>query len=438
MARSSKLLVLLATLGLILAACTTATPTPAGATPAPGETPGEEDLTGQSVTVIASWGGDEQDAFLAMVEPWEQMTGAQMNYTGTRDMNTILATGVASGVLPDLAGLPGPAQMAEYAAAGALQPLDDVLDMDAYVDETSPALVNLGSVDGTTYGVWIKAAVKGLIWYNIGFHDYSGEEPETWDDLMSAAAANQGNAQEIWCLALESQASSGWPGTDWIENILLRQSGADAYNAWYQGELAWTSDEVRSAFELYVSDVQVNAYGGGDTINATYFGDVGQPLFTDPPGCVVMHQASFITGFAPFTELEAGTDYNFFGFPDINPEFTGAMEGAGDLFGMFHDTPAARSLMRYLVTAEAQSIWTARGGAISGNRNVTDYPDDIAARSGELLAEAQIFVFDGSDLMPTAMQNAFHSAMVDLAAGASLDQVLQELDDVQVDAYATE
>jgi multidrug efflux pump subunit AcrA (membrane-fusion protein) len=185
-----------------------------------------------------------------------------------------------------------------------------------------------------------------------------------------------------------------------------------------------------------LEDVQGTTFGGGNAINATNFGDAGQPLFTDPPGCVFLHQASFITGFAPFSELEAGTDYDFFGFPDINPEFAGALEGAGDLFGMFHDTPAARSLMRYLVTAEAQSIWTAIGGAISANTTVTEYPDDIAARSGELLAESEIFVFDASDLMPTAMNQAFWTAMVDLAAGADLDATLETLDTVQAEAYA--
>src|SRR5215472_7848556 len=114
------------------------------------------DLHGQTVNVIGTWGGDEQKAFLKMVAPWEQQTGAKVKYTGTRDINTVLTTGVASGVLPDLAGLPGPGQMAEYAKAGVLQPLDDVLDMSAYNADTAPALTALGKTNGKTYGVFIK------------------------------------------------------------------------------------------------------------------------------------------------------------------------------------------------------------------------------------------------------------------------------------------
>src|SRR5215831_1834372 len=158
-------------------------------------------LTGKTVNVIGTWGGDEQAAFLAMVKPWEDQTGAKVKYTGTRDINTVLTTGVASGVLPDLAGLPGPGQMAGYVQAGALKPLDGVIDMNTYNSETAPALTALGKgADGKTYGVFIKAAVKGLIWYVPSVHDYSSAPPATWDDLMTQAKANKDSATALWCL----------------------------------------------------------------------------------------------------------------------------------------------------------------------------------------------------------------------------------------------
>src|SRR5258706_10325810 len=183
------------------------------------------DLHGKSVTVIGTWGGDEQKAFQAMVKPWEDQTGATVKYTGTRDINTVLTAGVASGVLPDLAGLPGPGQMAEYAKAGALVSLDDVLDLQTYQSETSSALVDLGKTDGKVYGVFIKAAIKGLLWYNPKLHDYSANPPKTWTDLVSQAAANKGAAKAVWCLGIESGAAPDWPATDWIQDLVLRTAG---------------------------------------------------------------------------------------------------------------------------------------------------------------------------------------------------------------------
>jgi len=403
-----------------------------------GSSSNSSDLHGKTVNVIGTWGGDEQKAFLQMVAPWEQQTGAKVKYTGTRDINTVLTTGVASGVLPDLAGLPGPGQMAEYAANGSLKPLDDVLDMNAYKSDTASALVNLGSTNGKVYGVFIKAAVKGLIWYNPKAHDYGQAPPKTFDDLMSQGKANQGQAKSLWCLGIESGAASGWPGTDWIEDLVLRTAGPDVYTSWYEGKTKWTDPAIKAAFDLYVNDVLANTYGGDKTAVATNFGNAGDPMFANPPGCEFLHQASFITTFSQFKSHQSGTDYNFFPFPDINPQYAGAVEGAGDLFGMFHDTPAAKSLMKYLVTAQAQDIWVKIGGALSANKGATDYPDDISKRSAAILANAKYFVFDASDSMPTAMNDAFWTAMVDLTNGSkTVDQVLTQLDSVQKDAYSS-
>jgi alpha-glucoside transport system substrate-binding protein len=428
MSRLMRRVAPLAVVGLVAAGCSSS----------PG-TKDDGDIRGDEVTVIGTWGGDEQEAFLAMVKPWEEQTGAKVKYTGTRDLNTVLTTGVASGVLPDLAGLPGPGQLVEYAEAGALVPLGDVLDIDTYTADTAPALVELGKgSDGEIYGVFIKAAVKGLIWYNPSLHDYSSEPPSTWDELLAQGAANQGDAEALWCVGIESGAASGWPATDWIEDLVLRTAGADVYTQWYRGEIKWSDPRIREAFEIYVEDVLGNTYGGRQTAAALSFDTAGDPLFAEPPGCVFHHQASFITGLGGFKDAQAGVDYNFFPFPDINPAHAGAVEGAGDLFGMFNDTPAARSLMRYLVSAEAQDIWVKRGGALSANKNATSYPDDISARSAQILTDAQSFVFDASDLMPQAMNDAFWRGMVALTSGsASLDQVLADLDAAQADAYAS-
>ncbi len=398
----------------------------------------DSNLNGKTVSVIGTWGGDEQKAFLKMVEPWEQQTGAKVKYTGTRDINTVLTTGVASGVLPDLAGLPGPGQMAEYAQSGKLLPLDDVLDIATYQSQTAPALVQLGKTDGKVYGVFIKAAIKGLIWFNPKTHDYSASPPTTWTDLLSQASANQGSAKSVWCLGVESGAASGWPATDWIEDLVLRTAGPDVYTNWYQGKVKWSDPAIKNAFQMYVTDVVAKTYGGNKTAVATNFGNAGDPLFASPPGCEFLHQASFITGFSQFKSHTSGTDYNFFPFPDINSQFAGAVEGAGDLFGMFHDTPAAKSLMKYLVTAQAQDIWVKIGGALSANKNAADYPDDVSKRSAAVLANAKSFVFDASDSMPTAMNDAFFKAMVALTNGSkSVDQVLSDLDAAQKDAYTT-
>ncbi len=388
------------------------------------------------MTVYGTWSGSEQDSFLAMVKPFEDATGVTVQYTSTRDINAQLAQGIQTGTLPDLAGLPGPGQMAEYAAAGKLIDLSKVLDVNTYKANTASQFVTLGTVNGVLAGVFIKLSVKGLIWYNpkvVG--DLSATAPKTWTDLQTLITTDKSKAAAAWCVGLENGAASGWPGTDWIEDFVLRTAGPDVYKSWYQGKTKWTDPAIKNAFQMF-GQVIANSYGGANSILSTNFANGGDKLFSTPPGCLFHHQASFITGLGGFAKLTAGTDYNFFPFPDINAQYSGALEGAGDLFGMFHNTPQAAALINYLTTAPAQQIWVDRGGALSANKLVTKYPDPISQRSADALLNAKLFVFDASDQMPTDMNAAFWSGILDyVKTPASLDSILSHLDQVQASSY---
>jgi alpha-glucoside transport system substrate-binding protein len=444
-------LTFLAAFALVAAACApddgAATPDPAATPAEPGtETPaatpdngngagnGDYPNIGGTVSVVGSWTGEEQDSFLAMVAPFEDMTGITVEYTGSRDLAAQLTTGIAAGNLPDVAGLPGPGLMVEWYEQGALEPLD-FIDLEQYRADTPEGYADLGVADdGNLIGVFVKSAVKGLVWYNVEHWD---GEPGTWDELQQQAQQQAEGDTQAWCIGLESGAASGWPATDWLENIILRQSGPEVYDAWVRGEQQWSSPEIRQAWETFGEAVE-NAHGGANYILTTNFGSAANPMFDDPPGCLLHHQASFITD---FFQNEAGAtegDYDFFPFPDIEAQYSDSVVGAGDLFGMFNDTEQARLLIQWLLEPEAQQIWVERGGALSGNRNVPleAYPDEVSRRSAEMLQQAQTFRFDGSDMMPNAMNDAFFGATLDFVQNpGQLDSILQRLDQVQQDAY---
>ena len=438
----------LAAIVLVAAACSSGgnastAPTGGGASApagseAAGSAPAGSGGAGGSVSVIGTWTGAEQDAFLAMVAPWETQTGTKVQYTGTRDINAVLSTGIQSGLLPDLAGLPGPGQMAEYYKAGALKALDDVLDVSTYKSETSPALVELGTLESKITGIFIKADIKGLFWFNKDV--YKAGDPTTYDDLLAKGkqtADSIGGDAKTFCVGLESGAATGWPATDWIEGFVLHQSGPDVYDKWTTGQQKWSSPEIKQAFQAFGNVVE-NSFGGAKNVLATNFVASGDHLFSKPPGCVFVNHATFITDAFKKTGGAKDGQFDFFPFPDINTSFAGAVEGSGDLFGMFNDTPQAKSLIAYLATAQAQSIWVGKGGAISANKNVTNYPSDILKKAAGDLAAAKIFRFDASDNMPQAMNDAFFKGIVDYTKDASkLDSVLTNLDTVQTSAYGS-
>ena len=420
------------------------------ATAAPLRTPEQAALDaaggkkiGGTVTFIGTWGGEEQTSFEAMLKPFEDATGIKVEYTGTRDLNAVLTTRVQGGNPPDLAGIPGPAQMVQFAQSGNLVDLSNILTN--YQKDYAKTWIDLGTVNGKLVGVFMKASVKGLIWYDPKvWQSNNFQTPQTWDQLMSLSTQMADSGTTPWCIAVESGSASGWPGTDWLEDIVLRQSGEQTYNQWWQGKIKWTSPEIKQAWQTWGQIVgnPKMVFGGANTMLSTNFGNVGTPLFTNPPGCYMVHQASFISSF--FEQNSPGvkpiTDFNWFGFPPFKQGAPVSTEIAGDLMGMFNDTPQSEALIKYLLTPEAQDIWVKRGGFISPNKLVpmSDYPDDLGRKSANRLTSSQVAVFDASDQMPTPMQTAFYTGILNFIQDpTSLDSILQNLDSVQQSAYSS-
>jgi alpha-glucoside transport system substrate-binding protein len=399
---------------------------------------------GGSVTVLAEWTGGEQASFMAMITPFENATGIQIQYTGTRDLPAVLTTRVQGGNPPDLSVMPTPGQMRIYATEGKLVDLSTVLDMTEINKWYTAGWLDLGTVDNTLVGVFVKTAIKGLIWYDPKVFDANNyQTPALWSDMIDLSKTIADSGTTPWCVALGSGAATGWPGTDWLEDIVLRQAGATVYNGWWQGTVKWTSPEIKTAWQTWGEIVATPnmVFGGPNAMLATNFGNVGDGLFTTPPHCDMVHQAIFITSFfeANTPGVQPVTDFDFFGFPPFEANQPLATETSGDLMAMFNDTPQSQALIRYLATPEAQAIWAQRGGGYQSANSavpISLYPDELSRKAAQRLAAAEVSVFDASDNMPNAMQSAFYTAILDyIQTPGNLDSILQQLDSVQQSAY---
>jgi alpha-glucoside transport system substrate-binding protein len=397
----------------------------------------------KTVTILGTWGGAERDAFMKMLEPFEAATGIKVEFTGTRDLPTILTTRVTAGNPPDVSVIPNPGQMQEFAEIGALVKLSEFMEIGKLQDEYSKTWIDLGSSGGKLYSIFISADLKSLVWYNPkAFADAGYQIPKTWDELivLSDRIAVQGRSP--WSIGLESGAASGWPGTDWIEDIMLRTAGPEIYDKWVNHEISWTDPMVKRAWELFggIARNEEYVYGGPATALTTNFGEAPDVLFATHPRAYMHKQATFIKSFILKydPDLNPGEDFSFFPFPSIDLEYGTPALGAADMFAMFKDTPEARALMRYLATAGAQEIWVAQLGKLSANRRVNPnaYPDDLTRKAAKILASADTFRFDGSDLMPAAVgSGSFWSGILDYVGGEDLDSVLKRIEETAVEAY---
>src|SRR2546430_361177 len=304
-----------------------------------------------SVKVIGVWSGQEQLNFLATVKRFQDSTGIKVNFKQSRDEDAILTTRVGSGNPPDLAAAPSPQLLTQFAKQGKVIALNDIVDMTALQANTADSWIKLGEPlgDGKLYQIFSWAAVKGLIWYNPkSFAAKSYQVPKTYDELLSLQTKIKGSGTTPWCMAIESGSATGWPGSDWLKEIVLSQSGPDVYDKWVAGTQKWSSPEIKQAFQTWGkvlgSGDDSNVFGGSKGITNTSFKTGGNPLFATPPKCYLHNQASFITTF--FQEanpkLQPVTDFNFFPLPDITSSFAGAHVVSGDAWSMFHDTPQSR------------------------------------------------------------------------------------------------
>jgi alpha-glucoside transport system substrate-binding protein len=417
-----------------------------------GGSSGSAGASSTDVTVWTAWGGAELKAFRDVLAPFESSSGIKVHITTNRDSNNQIANGIAAGTdLPDIApGPTDPVQLSTWVSKGALKPLENFLDMSAYTSATYPALTTppsgqtddpyIGIVAGKHYLMMIKTQVKGLIWYNKKV--FTGTAPKTFDELLAINPA-QYNAQKLFCAAFESGTASGWPASDQIDNIIMRQNDATFYTNWIQGKVKFTDPQIKLGYQTFLKEVSpANVYGGSNTVLSTNFGKAGDPLFKNPAGCLFLEQATFIpsffTQYFPSLNLKAGTDFDFFAHPSMGVTADdGNVNGFYDNFSMYNDTPAARKLMSYMATAPAQQIWDNDGGTLGAIKSLT-YNDPVFKNAADVAASAKNLLVTAGDFMPSDMQAAFWKSLLDVTNNpGSLDSVLSHLDAVQKAAYTT-
>lgn len=364
-----------------------------------GTAEGDEELSGD-VSIMAIWGGTEQESFQAVIDGFTELyPNVNVEYTsGGDNLGPLLSTAIEGGNPPDIAAVGQPGLMADFAEQGAIKPIDNLRD--AIVAGFGESVADVGAVDGTQYGVMYKGANKSTIWYNVASFEEAGVEPaETWDDLT----ANVDTLKAAGITPYSVGADVGWPITDIFENVYLRSAGPDMYDQLARHEIAWTDQSVKDALGvmagIFAPD---NMAGGTEAALQTEMPDSVAKVFTDSPEAAMVIIGDFAPGVTE-TTLEPETGYNVFAFPSIEGSEPAVM-GAGDIFLKFTENPASDAFLEYLTTVEAAEIWAGRGGFSSPHKDIDTsvYPDEITRTTAGALAEAEAFKFDMSDLQPSA------------------------------------
>jgi alpha-glucoside transport system substrate-binding protein len=396
-----KTALVVAGLAVAVAACGNAPTTETPAAPASSGAAAGKTLEGVKIEVAAKWTGSEQRNFEQVLKAFSDKTGAQVTYASTgEDTGAFLGPRIQSGSPPDVAILPQPGLVQQYAAQKALKPLSAAV-VKQLDDNFTDYWKELGSAEGQPYGVLVKAAHKSLVWYRQPAFDEAGvQPPATWDELLkiSQTIADSGTPPFSLC------GASGWTLTDLFENVYLSTAGPEKYDLLAKHELPWTDPSVTAALTK-MSEI----FGKKEFVNG---GSAGA-LQTDFPTCVtnvygqkkaaMVIEADFVAVSAVDAGATVGGDAKTFPFPKVGD--TAPVVLGGDVAVALKDSPGAMALIEFLASKEGGEIWAKLPGYLSANRNVSPdlYPDALTKQLGQtIVAAGEAVRYDMSDLAPSA------------------------------------
>ena len=402
--------------------------------------PGDAGTADGVVTLYGTISDTEADLLAESWADWEKENNIEIKYEATKEFETQIGIRAQGGNAPDLAIFPQPGLLNDLASRDYIQPAPEgvAANVEKYWSTDWAAY---GTTNDTLYGAPLMASVKGFIWYSPKkFADNGWEIPTTWDELMTLTETIQkATEQPPWCVGFESGAATGWPGTDWIEDLVLRQAGPETYDKWVSHDVAFSDPAIKGAFdslgEILLNPDYVNAgFGDVKSINATPFGDVARTMGNGT--CTLTHQASFFDGFLTDPKngnTTVGPDADIWAFMTPSAEAGGdAVTGGGEIVAAFSNDADTVKVQEYLSSAEWANSRVSLGGVISANNGL-----DPASASSPILQEAikilqdpkTTFRFDGSDLMPGVVgAGSFWTGMVDWINGKSVDEVLSTID----------
>lgn len=401
------------------------------------------EMAGKVVTMTGPFVDADAAKFDATIAEFEGWTGIDIQYTGSKEFEAAIRASVEAKAAPDLADFPQPGLLKDIVGKGAVVDLNTYMNADWLKQNYKQSWLDMAQIAGPDgkkimAGVWIKDFGKSQVFYPKKAWDAAGYKiPTTWDELIALSDQIVKDGSAPWCVGIESGAATGWPATDWIEEVMLRTTSLENYDNWSfpadpAKRLPFTSPEVKNAAEtlakIWFTDGYV--YGGRSKIVSTNFGDAPTPMFTDPPGCYLHKQGNFITSFFPKTVTEA--DYDFFYLPPIDPAYGKPYLVSGDVLTQLNDRPEVRAVVDFFSRGEALKGWLAAGGTLAPHNDVKPewYTNATERKISQFISEATSVRFDGSDLMPGAVgSGSFWKGMTDWVSGtADLDTVLKEID----------
>ncbi|MFD3483209.1 hypothetical protein [Streptomyces sp. NPDC058665] len=376
-----------------------------------------------TLVVLGPWTDGEEKPFRKTLAKIGERTGRHYVYKGTRSLRETLVAQLRTDAPPDVAILNGPGELAEYALNGDARPLEGDVE-DKAVAPWAPSFPVTTTKGTETHAYWvpIRVDLKSIVWSRAG-------------------EADAGPEDAVWCLGMASGATSGWPGTDWIEDLLLQRQGHAVYEQFATGQLPWDKRPVKRAWQDWAALLATDEPANGVDSLTTHFENLGAGRYglLKAKDCTREHQGSFIGRHYGDDVRPAPTA----DFVEGLPRGRNVFEVSGDMAAVFKPSDAAWELLLELTSPRTQADWVEAAGpgerpyfpsGTSGTAGTTGgkAPTGASADVLRMLDGADQICVDASDAMPSTLRGAFQRAVLEFLEKpqdtVALDGLLAQLE----------
>jgi alpha-glucoside transport system substrate-binding protein len=402
-----------------------------------GSSGGSGGSDSKTVTIWLSLDQPVIDGFKKQLDPQAKKQGITVVWKKVNNINQLVMTSIQANKAPDIAMIPQPGVVADIVKRNKATALDSIVDMNSLKSSMTPGTLEAGTFNSKLYGLLVSMNVKSLVFYNKKAFAQAGYAvPKSLPELETLTNKIKSDGGTPWCMGIQDTGgASGWPATDWMEDLVMRYGGAKTYNDWVTHKVNFDSPTVKQAGDemeklLFASG---NVSGGQKGIANSNWQTVANSMFDAKPGCWMLKQGNFMTAFFP-KNVQSNLDatVGVFGFPPATAGGDNPVLGGGDLATLLNDGKSSEAVMKLLAAKDLGTQAAKNGDYISPHKDFDTslYPNSIVKGAAEVAYNSSQFLFDGSDAMPASVgAGSFWKEMVAWTGGdESLDEALKNID----------
>ena len=308
----------------------------------------------------------------------------------------------------DLVLLPNPQGAVNLGQRGITVPIENIFEEAFLKENFAEHLLSITTSerDNLNYGAWFRVIPNSLVWYDVSKYEALRSPVfSSYEEMVNFTEENSSKDEPLWCLDIESGASTGWIATNWLEDTILHKYGPEVYDAWSQQDKLSSSEEVTLSILdigklIFIEDA---VYGGHKRMVRKEFRNNYRNLLDDEISCTFSWSGHFASYYFPDT-AEYGRDYDFFKLPSQN--YKNAMVGIGDVLAALNHNSNTINTAKLLLSVDFGEIWLGKDDSqyISANMNsrIVSIKNPMLIKETNLIKASfkqNLFRYDASELM---------------------------------------